>query len=264
MSEPPKKEWWEELFDDKYLATYIDTVTSEDTEREVSFIIEKLRLKKDSDILDVACGYGRHAIAFAEKGYKVTGVDYSANFIAKAREEAKRKNLQADFIQGDMRNLMLKNQFDVALNLFTSFGYFTKEEDHEAVLKSIYSALKTNGLFLIDVTNVNRLVSNLSKNGTASGGDTYNLMRKAKLSNGLEVTTEHHVDMNSMRWQMTRSWQDNGDKKSYTSDVRLFTFPEMSSLMKNSKFSIKDTWGGFDGSPYDEKESSRMIILAQK
>lgn len=264
MSESQKKEWWEELFDDKYLATYVDKVTPVDTEREVSFIIKKLQLKKDNCILDVACGYGRHAIALAEKGYKVTGVDYSSNFLAKAREESKRKNLHIDFIQGDMRKLTFKDEFNVALNLFTSFGYFAKEEDHEAVLHSIYNALKPKGLFLIDLTNVNRLAFNLETNGEKNGKNTYSLLRKIRLSNGLEVTTQHHLDMNSMRWQMTRSWQDSTEKKSYTSDVRLFTFQEISSLMKKSKFSVKGRWGGFDGSEYDKNKSNRMIILAQK
>ncbi len=76
-----KKQWWENVFDEKYLDTYVDIVTPEFTAQQISFLLERLRLKEGAKILDLACGHGRHSIELARRGYKVTGLDFSKHFI---------------------------------------------------------------------------------------------------------------------------------------------------------------------------------------
>lgn len=263
MVEPKKKEWWEDIFDDRYLATYVDIATPAATDREVSFIIEKLKPKKDGYILDLACGYGRHSIALAERGYKVTGVDYSSDFITQAKEEAKKRKLEIEFLQDDMRKITFNNRFDIVLSLFTSFGYFTKEEDHKMVLKNISQSLKRNGIFLLDLTNAPPLLNDAILNCEEKADSIYEFSRTAKLSNGLEVATQHRLDAKRMRWHMRRSWQENSEKKSYNTSVRLFTLPDITSLMEENSLFIEQTWGDFNGAPYT-MDSKRMIISAKK
>lgn len=48
--------------------------------------------------------------------------------------------------------LDFKNKFDIVLLLFTSFGYFSDEENFR-VLKNVYAALKPSGHFVLDVPN---------------------------------------------------------------------------------------------------------------
>jgi len=76
-----KKQWWETIFDEKYLRTYVDIVTPKLTQQQVFFLLKELRLRKGAEILDLACGYGRHAIALAKRGYHVTGLDFSRQCI---------------------------------------------------------------------------------------------------------------------------------------------------------------------------------------
>ncbi len=58
----------------------------EDTRRQVDFLVEKLRLRGDEKILDLACGFGRHSLELARRGFSVTGVDITPSYIEFARE----------------------------------------------------------------------------------------------------------------------------------------------------------------------------------
>ena len=75
MLKNPKKDWWETYFNEQYLKTYADVgiISSFATLRQISFLRKVMGLKKGVSILDMACGYGRHAIPLAELGYRVTG-----------------------------------------------------------------------------------------------------------------------------------------------------------------------------------------------
>lgn len=92
--------------------------------------------------MDLGCGYGRHSLELAKRGYKVVGLDYSGYMINLARKKAKKENLNIKFIKGDMRKINFENHFDYVLSFFTSFGYFTKESERLRVIKEVYRALK--------------------------------------------------------------------------------------------------------------------------
>lgn len=147
-----KKEWWQTIFGDKYLTTYVDSFPQKRTELEVDFLTRVLR-PKGGKVLDLACGHGRHSIELAKKGYTVTGLDYSRHFLRLVKERAREKGVRAVFRQGDMRKLSFKNEFNYIINMFTSFGYFKAEEDHAKVLRGVARALKKNGLFVMDFNN---------------------------------------------------------------------------------------------------------------
>ena len=70
------KPWFEEVFDEDYLRT-LPFMRADQTLREVEFISDALRLGAGAEILDIACGYGRHAIELVQRGYNVTGLDLS-------------------------------------------------------------------------------------------------------------------------------------------------------------------------------------------
>jgi|GEM_PF-3392103 len=89
----------------------------EDTESQVDFIIKTLNLNGTEKILDLACGYGRHALSFARRGYEVVGVDITAEYIEDAEKTAKEEKLNARFILSDIRDIKFENEYDVVLNL---------------------------------------------------------------------------------------------------------------------------------------------------
>ncbi|QQG42574.1 MAG: class I SAM-dependent methyltransferase [Candidatus Giovannonibacteria bacterium] len=259
-----KKQWWKTLFDEKYLKTYIDTVTPELTKRQIPFLLKRLQLKKGAEILDLACGHGRHAIELAKRGYKVTGLDFSKHFIDIAKKDANEKGVKVNFIQGDMRNLSFVNKFDAIINIFTSFGYFDDESDNELVLRKISRALKPNGKFLIEINNAMGKLARMSQEGKTDKKTGFlTNVKKDKLSNSLIVTTKDEFNPATMRWSMTRTWKEKGRLKIYKTNVRMFSPPELNNMMKRNDLRIEKTWGDLQGSPFGFA-ARRLVVLARK
>lgn len=117
---------------------------------EAAALWRALKLKPGSRVLDLACGTGRHSVLLARRGAFVIGVDKTDAYLKVARRAA-RGLPNCLFARGDMRRLPFNGEFDAAMNVWTSFGYFDKESDDLKALKGVARALKPGGLFLIDL-----------------------------------------------------------------------------------------------------------------
>ena len=95
-------------------------------------------------MLDVGCGYGRHAMELAARGFHVVGLDLSTPLLVRGGEEANRRGLEINFVRGDMRELDFDAQFDAAYCLFSTFGYFD-DETNKRTAANIARALKPGG-----------------------------------------------------------------------------------------------------------------------
>lgn len=128
----------------------------EDTKRQVDFIIEKLELKGNEKILDLACGFGRHSLEFARRGYQVTGVDITPEYIDYATKQAQTEKLTAHFICSDIRDVKYENEFDVVLNMADgAIGYLENDEENQKIFGVISRALKHGGKHFMDIMNGN-------------------------------------------------------------------------------------------------------------
>ena len=233
-----------EMYDDN------KTYSPVGTQQEVSFIIETLRLAPTAKILDLYCGYGRHAIELAKAGYDVLGVDGTQDFITIAQQKAAKADVPISFAQADMRELTYVDQFDAVINMFAAFGYFSDDEN-ALVLKNIATALHTDGLLLMDLLNREWMArSNLNRYWRHPSGE-YVLSYKAELQHGTAKMKREVVN------------QVNGQKLRFEFDLRTYSLLEMESLLRNSGLRIRETFGNFDQAPY-QPDSPRLIILAQK
>lgn len=126
----------------------------EDTENQVDFIVSTLKLTGKERILDLACGFGRHALSLARRGFQVTGVDITEEFIKDAVQAANSEGLKAEFIHSDIRDLSIANEYDVVLNLADgAIGYLESEEENLKIFDVISNALKPGGKHLMDICN---------------------------------------------------------------------------------------------------------------
>jgi SAM-dependent methyltransferase len=110
-------------------------------------LVKQLGLEPQAQILDVACGKGRHAIYLNKLGFNVTGIDLSDNSIAHSKQF---ENPSLHFYVHDMRRLFRTNSFDLLLNLFTSFGYFERQHHNAMAINAWAAALKSGGKLVID------------------------------------------------------------------------------------------------------------------
>lgn len=126
----------------------------EDTENQVDFIVSTLELTGKERILDLACGFGRHALSLARRGYQVTGVDITIEFIKDAIQTAKSEGLNVQFINADIRDLHMINEYDVVLNLADgAIGYLESDEENLKIFNIISNALKPGGKHFMDICN---------------------------------------------------------------------------------------------------------------
>jgi SAM-dependent methyltransferase len=245
-------EWFREFYVEE-LAELVGFPSKEDTERQVAFILKTLSLPGRAKILDLCCGYGRVTNLLAKNNdYQITGVDLSNDFLQIARDEFSSSNIK--YVQGDMRKLPFKNEFDAAVNLFTSFGYFETDEENEGVLRQINKALKTGGLFLLDYENKFNFVINEVMKKKRSWYNT----RHQQL-----YLIENDYDFLNEREIVTfRQYKDGAIVKEVCYNIRLFSFPELKTMLIRNGFEILGVWGDFGGAPASV-ESKRLITLSR-
>jgi SAM-dependent methyltransferase len=118
------------------------------TEQEVAFLVDALALQPGQRLLDVGCGPGRHAHAFARRGIEVVGVDIAQAFVDLASASAP---AGASFVRGDARHLEYDGEFDVAMSLCQGgFGLVHDDEDDDrAVLDGMARAVRPGGRIVL-------------------------------------------------------------------------------------------------------------------
>lgn len=217
---------------------------------EAAFVLKELKLKKGASLLDLCCGPGRHAAEFARRGMRVTGFDFSAEYLREAAERAKKKRVPLRLVRGDMRKLPFEGEFDAAVNLFTSFGYFPRFSDDLKTLEGTARALKPGGLFLIDLANGAWIRENFrprSWQELESGGW---LLEERRLT----------ADGNFNEWIKVGPGGETSRRKFFT---RIYDRDRVSAALRRAGLTPLKFWGGFDGSRL-RPSSLRLICLARK
>ena len=141
-------DWYEEIFDERYVEIDILRNPVRKTEAEVVWIEKNLNIKPPLKILDLCCGYGRHALEFSRKGYDVIGLDKSSILLNIAKAEAFKRNLDIQWILSDIREMPI-NRYDLVISMHTSFGYLPDIKDDIEILKKLNMCLNNKGVFLL-------------------------------------------------------------------------------------------------------------------
>jgi 2-polyprenyl-3-methyl-5-hydroxy-6-metoxy-1,4-benzoquinol methylase len=240
------KSWFKDWFDTKYYHMLYQHRDEQEAVHFIKTLTQFLNLKNHSEILDLACGKGRHSITLNKLGYEVLGADLSENSINSA------KLFEKDglaFIVQDMREIIPNKTFDAVLNLFTSFGYFDDTSDNEKVIHSVFEMLKPNGIFVIDFMNVQRALNQMIANET-------------KIANGISFELKRSFTGTHIIKEI--AFEDEGQSYTYQEKVQALKKQDFESLLNNNGFSLIDSFGDYGLYAYDENLSDRLILIARK
>lgn len=214
-------------------------------------VVSIANLKEGAKILDAGCGPGRISIELALLNMHVTGVDIIQAELDAAKETASDEGVQIDFIREDLRSFKSEKKFDVAINLYTSFGYCDTPEEDFLIIKNIFESLKDGGYFLLECTSRESAILCFTE------GEWFERA-------GLTVLTEFSVEG---AWEGLRSkWtiiNKENQRIEHEFIQRLYSGTDYIQMMKNAGFKETAIYGGYDLRPYNQKAET-MLIVAKK
>lgn len=234
---------------DDYIYFYQESLTDERTETEVGTLVRLLELNSPKKILDLACGYGRHTNRLASLGHQMTGIDITPGFLEIARQDAKIRQVEVDYMQGDMRSLSYTDEFDCILLLFSAFGYFDDEVNLQ-VLINIRKALKSGGSFIFDMLNRDVLLKNLPQ--------YYVVEREGNL-----MIDRHSFDSLRGRIYNKRVVFRDGMRKEKPFFQRLYNASELRSLLLQAGMELHKIYAGWEDKEFSS-DARRMMVIAKK
>ncbi|HSK03785.1 MAG TPA: class I SAM-dependent methyltransferase, partial [Kofleriaceae bacterium] len=245
------KPWFVEVFDEDYLRT-LPFLTPQATQAEAEFVANAMQLTPGAQVLDVGCGYGRHAMELAARGFHVVGLDLSTPLLLRGGEEAQRRGLQINFVRGDMRELDFDAQFDGAYCLFSTFGYFD-DETNKRTAANIAHALKPGGRVLIEILNRDYVIADLPTRVWWEG-------------DGCVVLEEVELNYFSSRIQVNRSVVfDDGRQVEQEISIRAYSLHEVGKLMHAAGFRVLEVSGGYQTrGRFFGNQSRHIIVLAER
>ena len=251
------QQWYEKLFQN-YGVKYDNECFTKGTLGECDFIESEIRFNRQSRILDIGCGTGRHTIELTKRGYNVTGIDLSESLLKRAKEKVSEQSLVIDFQQHDARDLPFVKEFDVAIMLCEgAFPLMETDEMNFQILKNAAKALKDKGKLIFTTLNglfplfhsVKDFLSQAGEEGNATYVDnTFDLMTFRDLST-------------------TIAEDDSGNKIELKCNERYYVPSEITWLLKLLDFRIIDIYGARLGA-FSRKdtlttEDFEMLVIAE-
>lgn len=239
-------EWYQNWFNRDYLNLYGHR-DQQEAEEQVEFIIKALDLLPGSRVLDLGCGTGRHALAFARRGLPAVGVDISPYLIQETKKHLETSPfLPLQFHIGDMRSLPNLGHFDLVISMFTSFGYFKTEKEDHLVLANVRNCLLPAGKFFLDYLNPNYVRTHL-------------IAQEEQKVAGEPVTIKRKID----KGYIIKDISFPGRK--YQERVRLYEHNQLQKMLEAQQFQIIASWSNYQGTVWHEQGERQLFYcrLAQ-
>lgn len=233
--------WYQEWFGEEYLELYSHRDENE-ARQQVAFFHEQCG-RVDGPVLDLASGTGRHIQELEALGYHAVGCDLSYTLL----RTGVRDYGAMPVARADMRHLpFCDGVFAGLVNFFTSFGYFSTEDENVQVVREMSRVLDPGAVFLFDYLNVHRELENL-------------VQRETRTTPLGEVFIERWYDRSdhSINKRMTIG------QKRWLERVRGYDLDEISAMFTSCNLIIRASFGDFDGSPFD-RTSPRLILMGSK
>lgn len=239
------------FFDGHYKEIWRSIIPDILTTREVDFILQYFDLKPDNKVLDIMCGYGRHALGLARKGMKVTAIDNLADYINEINQIAQKENLTVTAIQSNIINYAADADFDLVICMGNSLNFFNAE-DTLGIMKAVAGHLKSGGKFLINSWSLAEIVSRNFKD------------RNESMIGNMRFLTESRFLSDPTRIETTSTIiAPDGSKETKTGIDYIFTVAEIEVMLNQAGFFINEIYSIPGKKRFSEGEP-RIYIIAEK
>jgi ubiquinone/menaquinone biosynthesis C-methylase UbiE len=247
-SAPSSPETWDAFFSDFYLRAFANDERDGEAEAQALAAARLSGCPEGGELLDVPCGFGRHAVPLARAGYRATGVDRSKALLEEARRRAGHERWPK-LVAADYRELPFADaSFDAAVNLFSSLGYLGDEEDTH-VLAEIRRVLRPGARLVVELLHRDRVVRGFSEQDWRLLGEGRLLLeqRTFDAAAGVAQTTQTLID-------------GSGERESRTFSVRVYSATELVAMLTRAGFEDVRCYGDLGGSPFGME--TRLVTVA--
>jgi len=218
-------------------------------ESDVAAILACAQPPAGGRVLDLGCGPGAHAIAFARLGFRVTGADTSLRLLDRARAAALDAGAQVEWVDTDMRAFRRPAGFDLACSLYASFGFFD-ERQNQQVLDNILASLAPGGALVVDV---------IGREATSRLGPQQRRHEIGGVSYTERTAGQDDWSRLISHWTVVR----NGVRSELHATQRLYAGAELADLLRSAGFADVRISGSLDGlTPYDGS-APRLVGVAR-
>ncbi|MEQ8323047.1 MAG: methyltransferase domain-containing protein [Vicingaceae bacterium] len=238
--------WYKDWFDTEYYHLLYDKRNAREAEQFLDALVAYLSLPKDARIIDIACGKGRHSIYLNKLGYRVTGIDIAARSIEAAKCF---ENESLTFFRHDSREVFSADSFEVAINLYTSYGYLESREALLDQLINMKNNLVKGGTFVLDYFNSETLLHCTFKEDSIVKGNIEFITSKKIAGHQIVKTIEV---------------KEKGKSEHFAEKVHLISKHEFAVLFEEAGLDIVKYFGDYALGPFREDSSERLIIIARK
>lgn len=233
-----------------------DMSWTEDTKNQVDFLIKALALTGKERILDLACGFGRHSLEFARRGFEVVGVDITEAYVEDATKQAEKEMLSAVFYHQDIRGVTFEEEFDIVINMGDgAIGYLENEAENLKIFDIVARALRKGGRHVMDIMSADYADTHFPCNLWDAGSKGITLSR-------FEWNPDTRIMLygqNDFAYgkPLTAPQFGAGDP------IRLYHRKELEQIMQDRNMKLQQVYADFDGTPGNDNEI-KMIVCSEK
>ncbi len=222
----------------------------EKAQTEVEQVVALTNPAPGAAILDMCCGPGRHSLELARRGFKVTGVDRTASYLDEARRRAGEEGLDVELVRSGMDEFCHPKAFDVAINLYTAFGYFDEDASNRTVLTNLSRSLRDDGVLVMELMGKEALARKFTPKDWNEQNGVFHLSERKITGDWSFVET---------RW----IYLAGTERVEFNVKLWLYSAKELADMLKDAGFRTVQAYGGLDGTPYDEN-AKRLVVVARK
>jgi 2-polyprenyl-3-methyl-5-hydroxy-6-metoxy-1,4-benzoquinol methylase len=246
-----KTEWFETFFQGPAVEFWTRCMPPAVTLADVDFIQNALQAAPGARLLDVPCGHGRHSIELARRGYRVTGIDLSQEFLAAARKAAIDLQVEVDLRSGDMRSLRLEPEaFDGAFCFGNSFCYL----DHVnagVFLESLAAAIKPGGRLAIETATIAETILPAL------------LQKRWYWTGDILVLSECKYVAAASRMDIDYTFIRGSSTETRPTSSYVFTAAELGRMLQRAGFEVTALYGSVAGEPF-QLGSRELVMVATR